>query len=196
MHGQRLKDSTLLQNLISRHHSKIIISSHAEEGLQSPRCRPTQPLFRSATFLLNLNMSFTTYTKIVTLLNNIQRIAQKHSSNVHREIRRARVVASLFLHLSPVSPCECLHSHTGYFRPVNYPVKTKGSKHPPDAPHTAPRVPRTYPVTYRRGNKHPGRHVTPDGQRASTSLLAHPLTLRKEPTWQRTSSGQKPTSAP
>ena len=38
-------------------------------------------------------MSFTTYTKIVTLLNNIQRIAQKHSSNVHREIRGARVVA-------------------------------------------------------------------------------------------------------
>ena len=46
-------------------------------------------------------MSFTTYTKIVTLLNNIQRIAQKHSSNVYREIRGARVVASLFLHLVP-----------------------------------------------------------------------------------------------
>ena len=72
MYGLRLKDSTILQNLISRHHSKIIISFRAEEGLQSPRCRPTQPLFRSATFLLNLNMSFTTYTKIVTLLNNIQ----------------------------------------------------------------------------------------------------------------------------
>ena len=38
-------------------------------------------------------MSFTTYTKIVTLLNNIQRIAQKHSSNMHREIHSARVVA-------------------------------------------------------------------------------------------------------
>lgn len=177
MHGQRLKDSTLLQNLISRHHSKIIISSHAEEGLQSPRCRPTQPLFRSATFLLNLNMSFTTYTKIVTLLNNIQRIAQKHSSNVHREIREARVVASLFLHLSPVSPCECLHSHTGSCRPVNYPVKTKGSKQLSGRPAHSTRVPRTYPGTYRRGNKHPRRHVTPDEQRASTSLLAHPLTL-------------------
>lgn len=177
VHGQRLKESTLLQNLLSHHHSKIIDGSYAEEGLQSPRCRPTQPLFRSATFLLNLNMSFTTYTKIVTLLNNIQRIAQKHSSNVHREIRGARVVASLFLHLSPVSPCECLHSHTGYFRPVNYPVKTKGSKQLSDAPRTAPRVPRTYPGAYRRGNKRHRRHVTPDGQRASTSLLAHPLTL-------------------
>lgn len=194
MHGQRLKDSTLLQNLISRHHSKIVIGSHAEEGLQSPRCRPTQPLFRSATFLLNLNMSFTTYTKIVTLLNNIQRIAQKHSPNVHREIRRARVVASLFLHLSPVSPCECLHSHTGYCRPVNYPVKTKGSKHPPG---TQPRTVQPREVNHtRHGNNNPKRTVTPDGQRASTSLLAHPLTLRKEPTWQRTSSGQKPTSAP
>ena len=101
MYGLRLKDSTILQNLISRHHSKIINGSYAEEGLQSPRCRPTQPLFRSTTFLLNLNMSFTTYTKIVTLLNNIQRIAQKHSSNVHREIRGARVVASLF---SPSQP--------------------------------------------------------------------------------------------
>lgn len=101
VHGQRLKESTLLQNLLSHHHSKIINGSYAEEGLQSPRCRPTQPLFRSATFLLNLNMSFTTYTKIVTLLNNIQRIAQKHSSNVHREIRGARVVASLF---SPSQP--------------------------------------------------------------------------------------------
>ena len=200
MHGQRLKESTLLQNLLSHHHSKIIDGSYAEEGLQSPRCRPTQPLFRSATFLLNLNMSFTTFTKIVTLLNIIQRIAQKHSSNVHREIRGARVVASLFLHLSPVSPCECLHSHTGYCRPVNYPVKTKGSKQLSGCPAHSTRVPRTYPgtypVTYRRGNKHPGRHVTPDEQRASTSLLAHPLTLRKEPTWQRTSSGQKPTSAP
>lgn len=138
VHGQRLKESTLLQNLLSHHHSKIIDGSYAEEGLQSPRCRPTQPLFRSATFLLNLNMSFTTYTKIVTLLNNIQRIAQKHSSNAHREIRGARVVASLFLHLSPVSPCECLHSHTGSCRLVNYPVKTKGSKHPPGTqPHTA-----------------------------------------------------------
>lgn len=141
-HAQSARSETkrkhLLQNLLSHHHSKIIDGSYAEEGLQSPRCRPTQPLFRSTTFLLNLNMSFTTYTKIVTLLNNIQRIAQKHSSNVHREIRRARVVASLFLHLSPVSPCECLHSHTGYFRPVNYPVKTKGSKHPPGTqPHTA-----------------------------------------------------------
>lgn len=185
MHGLRLKDSTLLQNLLSHHHSKIIDGSYAEEGLQSPRCRPTQPLFRSATFLLNLNMSFTTFTKIVTLLNNIQRIAQKHSSNVHREIRGARVVASLFLHLSPVSPCECLHSHTGYFRPVNYPVKTKGSKQTSRLP--APTgylpgtyqgtYPSTYAGTYRRGNKHPRRHVTPDGQRASTSLLAHPLTL-------------------
>lgn len=170
VHGQRLKESTLLQNLLSHHHSKIIDGSYAEEGLQSPRCRPTQPLFRSATFLLNLNMSFTTYTKIVTLLNNIQRIAQKHSSNVHREIRGARVVASLFLHLSPVSPCECLHSHTGYFRPVNYPVKTKGSKQTSRRP-----APTRAPT--RRGNKHPRRHVTPDGQRASTSLLAHPLTL-------------------
>lgn len=199
MHGQRLKDSTLLQNLISRHHSKIIISSHAEEGLQSPRCRPTQPLFRSATFLLNLNMSFTTYTKIVTLLNNIQRIAQKHSPNVHREIRRARAVPSPFLHLSPVSPCECLHSHTGYCRPVNYPVKTKGSKHPPGTqPHTVqPREVQPRKVNHtRHGNNSLTRTVTPDGQRASTSLLAHPLTLRKEPTWQRTSSGQKPTSAP
>ena len=146
VHGQRLKESTLLQNLLSHHHSKIIDGSYAEEGLQSPRCRPTQPLFRSATFLLNLNMSFTTYTKIVTLLNNIQRIAQKHSSNVHREIRRARVVASLFLHLSPVSPCECLHSHTGYFRAVNYPVKTKGSKQLSGHPAHSTRVPRTYRV--------------------------------------------------
>lgn len=72
MYGLRLKDSTLLQNLISRHHSKIVISSSAEEGLQSPRCRPTQPLFRSTTFLLNLNMSFATYTKNITKLNNIQ----------------------------------------------------------------------------------------------------------------------------
>lgn len=177
MHGQRLKESTLLQNLLSHHHSKIIDGSYAEEGLQSPRCRPTQPLFRSATFLLNLNMSFTTYTKIVTLLNNIQRIAQKHSSNAHREIRGARVVASLFLHLSPVSPCECLHSHTGYFRPVNYPVKTKGSKQLSGRPaHSTPCAPHL-PGTYRRGNKHPRRHVTPDEQRASTSLLAHPLTL-------------------
>lgn len=56
-------------------------------------------------------MSFTTYTKIVTLLNNIQRIAQKHSSNVHREIRGARVVASLFLHLSPYHPVNvCIHT--------------------------------------------------------------------------------------
>lgn len=177
MHSPRLKESTLLQNLLSHHHSKIINGSYAEEGLQSPRCRPTQPLFRSTTFLFNLNMSFTTYTKIVTLLNNIQRIAQKHSSNAHREIRGARVVASLFLHLSPVSPCECLHSHTGYFRPVNYPVKTKGSKHPPGTPHLPGTYQGTYPGTYRRGNKRPRRHVTPDEQRASTSLLAHPLTL-------------------
>lgn len=180
MHGLRLKDSTLLQNLLSHHHSKIIDGSYAEEGLQSPRCRPTQPLFRSTTFLLNLNMSFTTFTKIVTLLNNIQRIAQKHSSNVHREIRGARVVASLFLHLSPVSPCECLHSHTGYFRPVNYPVKTKGSKHPPGTqPHTVqPREVQSRKVNHtRHGNNSLTRTVTPDGQRASTSLLAHPLTL-------------------
>ena len=84
VHGQRLKESTLLQNLLSHHHSKIIDGSYAEEGLQSPRCRPTQPLFRSATFLLNLNMSFTTYTKIVTLLNNIQRIAHQHTLTMHQ----------------------------------------------------------------------------------------------------------------
>ena len=72
-------ESPLLQNLLSHHHSKIIDGSHAEEGLQSPRCRPTQPLFRSTTFLLNLNMSFATYTKNITKLNNIQRIAHKHT---------------------------------------------------------------------------------------------------------------------
>ena len=72
-------ESPLLQNLLSHHHSKIIDGSHAKEGLQSPRCRPTQPLFRPATFLLNLNMSFATYTKNITKLNNIQRIAHKHT---------------------------------------------------------------------------------------------------------------------
>lgn len=189
MHSQRLKDSTLLQNLISRHHSKIIISSHAEEGLQSPRCRPTQPLFRSATFLLNLNMSFTTYTKIVTLLNNIQRIAQKHSSNVHREIRRARVVASLFLHLSPVSPCECLHSHTGYFRPVNYPVKTKGSKQLSGRPVPTP-SPTGAGISTPEGTLHPT-----DSALAQACWRIHSR-CERTPTWQRTSSGQKPTSAP
>lgn len=189
MHGPRLKESTLLQNLLSHHHSKIINGSYAEEGLQSPRCRPTQPLFRSATFLLNLNMSFTTYTKIVTLLNNIQRIAQKHSSNAHREIRGARVVASLFLHLSPVSPCECLHSHTGYFRPVNYPVKTKGSKQTSRRP--APtRSPTGAGISTPEGTLHPT-----DSALAQACWRIHSR-CERTPTWQRTSSGQKPTSAP
>lgn len=31
-------------------------------------------------------MSFTTYTKNITKLNNIQRIAQKYSLGVHREL--------------------------------------------------------------------------------------------------------------
>ena len=193
MYGQRLKESTLLQNLLSHHHSKIIDGSYAEEGLQSPRCRPTQPLFRSATFLLNLNMSFTTYTKIVTLLNNIQRIAQKHSSNAHREIRGARVVASLFLHLSPVSPCECLHSHTGYFRPVNYPVKTKGSKQTSrrPAPTLVPtRSPTGAGISTPEGTLHPT-----DSALAQACWRIHSR-CERTPTWQRTSSGQKPTSAP
>ena len=193
MHGQRLKESTLLQNLLSHHHSKIIDGSYAEEGLQSPRCRPTQPLFRSATFLLNLNMSFTTYTKIVTLLNNIQRIAQKHSSNVHREIRGARVVASLFLHLSPVSPCECLHSHTGSCRLVNYPVKTKGSKQTSrrPAPTLVPtRAPTGAGISTPEGTLHPT-----DSALAQACWRIHSR-CERTPTWQRTSSGQKPTSAP
>ena len=193
VHGPRLKESTLLQNLLSHHHSKIINGSYAEEGLQSPRCRPTQPLFRSATFLLNLNMSFTTYTKIVTLLNNIQRIAQKHSSNVHREIHSARVVASLFLHLSPVSPCECLHSHTGYFRPVNYPVKTKGSKQTSrrSAPTLVPtRTPTGAGINTPEGTLHPT-----DSALAQACWRIHSR-CERTPTWQRTSSGQKPTSAP
>ena len=132
MYGLRLKDSTILQNLISRHHSKIINGSYAEEGLQSPRCRPTQPLFRSTTFLLNLNMSFTTYTKIVTLLNNIQPRAQKiqlrYTPRTPCNPHHNRTSPPYYPRTLPVSPCECLQPHTGYCRLVNYPVKTKGSK--------------------------------------------------------------------
>ena len=155
-------ESPLLQNLLSHHHSKIIDGSHAKEGLQSPRCRPTQPLFRPTTFLLNLNMSFATYTKNITKLNNIQRIAHKHTPNTSqlhtshtqrnltgtrlkpgqnplsprpRRHNHPRIAPSSPPNPCPyhpvpmpVSSCECLHSHTGSCRLVNYPVKTKGSK--------------------------------------------------------------------
>lgn len=214
-HSPRLKESALLQNLLSHHHSKIINSSCGEEGLQSPRCRPAQPLFRSTTFLLNLNMSFTTYTRIVRLLNNIQRIAHQHTLTTHQPYAmkpaKPHGVRAPAAHSPPnrpespriappnhpcavhVSPCECLHSHTGYFRPVNYPVKTKGSKQ--TSRHPAPTLAPT--------RAHTGAGInTPEGTLHPTnSALAQACwrihsRCERTPTWQRTSSGQKPTSAP
>lgn len=151
-------------------------------------------------------MSFTTYTKIVTLLNNIQpRAQQYHPKSTHSTPEET----SQQRHNSPyhlcVSPCECLQPHTGYCRLVNYPVKTKGSKQTSRLP--APtlvltgaltRVPTQVPTQVPTG----AGISTPEGTLHPTdSALAQACwrihsRCERTPTWQRTSSGLKPTSAP
>lgn len=162
-------------------------------------------------------MSFTTYTKIVTLLNNIQPRAQKiqlrYTPRTPRNPHHNRTSPPYYPRTLPVSPCECLHSHTGYCRPVNYPVKTKGSKQTSRLP--APTLVLTgastgylpghlpeYLRRYLRGVPTGAGISTPEGTLHPTdSALAQACwrihsRCERTPTWQRTSSGQKPTSAP
>ena len=154
-------------------------------------------------------MSFTTYTKIVTLLNNIQPRAQKIQLRyTPRTPRRTpcnphhnRTSPPYYPRTLPVSPCECLHSHTGYCRPVNYPVKTKGSKQTSRLP--APTLVLTGALTRVPTQVPTGAGIcTPEGTLHPTdSALAQACwrihsRCERTPTWQRTSSGLKPTSAP